>query len=666
MGLHISRIEVTNFRNFRHLLIDPFPSQAVIVGENGTGKSNLLHALRLILDPTLSDAARMLRSEDVWEGHSKGLAGGATVSISLSLAGFDDDDDAKAVLGSAIVEVAPYEARLTYRFSPRTEVVVSSTGDGQPKVEEEERPLTTQDYDFVVFGGLDETTDVRRIRRDVGLRVLHALRDAETDLQNWRRNPLRELLERLPLDPDNLAKTATAVADAVKQLTEDGNVSVLQAHLEDRLRQMVGPRMPLEPTLGFASTQPDELIRAVRLFVDKEARHGIGDTSLGSANVIYLGLLIEALAQQRDQDLFVSTLLAVEEPEAHLHVALQRRLFKYLLRSEQGLMLTTHSPHIAAVAPLGSFVLLRSTDQGTVGSTTAGLKLGSAVSQDIERYLDVSRAEVLFATCVILVEGIAEAYVLPALAAALDFDLDSYGVVVSSVHGADFAPYRKLLGIEGLGTPHVVITDGDASGTSTGTREAGLRRGARLHADSTCVSELLARIDDLPEQDEDEYEEKRSDIVRAVAQDGVFVGRQTLETDLCRLFGKEMEAAFSELRKRQSTREKFAAEVANELTEAPDEKLRARMLKRITALGKGRYAQRLAAHLEALDLRSRLHEDMTLVPADADASAALSDVSSGWHVLAALDQVSRIARGVPLFEPAADSTDGVKNDDGPQ
>ena len=83
MGLHISRIEITNLRNFAHLVLDPFPARAVIVGENGVGKSNLLHALRLVLDPELPDSARQLREEDVWEGHGTGLATGVVVSVEI-------------------------------------------------------------------------------------------------------------------------------------------------------------------------------------------------------------------------------------------------------------------------------------------------------------------------------------------------------------------------------------------------------------------------------------------------------------------------------------------------------------------------------------------------------------------------------------------------------
>lgn len=517
MGLRISRIEIRNFRNFQHLVIDGFPAQSVIVGENGVGKSNLLEAIRLVMDPSLSDARRLLREEDIWEGHPEGLGGGAEVTIIVELQGYDSDDDAKGVLSAATVDFAPYTARLTYRFAPRTEI---ETNAG-PALQVTGRPLTTQDYDFVVFAGESETNDFRRIRREVALRVLPALRDAEADLHNWRRSPLRDLLEGLPLDPANLRATASAIATAVDQLTKDANVAKLEKHLTDRLQAMLGPRLAVEPTLGFASSQPDELIRAVRLFLDTARRRGISDTSLGSANVIYLGLLLEALSQQRLDEQFVATLIAVEEPEAHLHVSLQRHLFGYLLRSGPALILTTHSPHIAAVTPVRSFIVLRATETGTVGASTAALPVTSEEAADLERYIDISRAEVLFASAVILVEGLAELYVLPALAAAAGFDLDAYGAVVASVHGTDFKPYRAFLGSRGLNTPHVSITDGDAAPDMRGRREAGLRRGAGLHPDPAHAATLLDEVGQLPGHGTAAYDASRGPLVDALQSIGV-------------------------------------------------------------------------------------------------------------------------------------------------
>ena len=70
----------------------------------------------------------------------------------------------------------------------------------------------------VGIAGVVAVVDQRRLARvaalddHFALRVLPALRDAEGDLHNWRRSPLRDLLERLPLDPANLQATASAIS----------------------------------------------------------------------------------------------------------------------------------------------------------------------------------------------------------------------------------------------------------------------------------------------------------------------------------------------------------------------------------------------------------------------------------------------------------------------
>lgn len=71
--MRISRVEISNFRNFQHLDV-LLCEYAVIVGENKIGKSNLLHALRLVLDPSLADSGRQLRDEDFWDGLPRPLA----------------------------------------------------------------------------------------------------------------------------------------------------------------------------------------------------------------------------------------------------------------------------------------------------------------------------------------------------------------------------------------------------------------------------------------------------------------------------------------------------------------------------------------------------------------------------------------------------------------
>src|SRR3984885_15477032 len=67
----IDHISVRNFRNLANVDLHLLPG-AVLVGENRSGKSNLIHAVRLVLDPTLSGADRQLSRDDFWDGLSDG------------------------------------------------------------------------------------------------------------------------------------------------------------------------------------------------------------------------------------------------------------------------------------------------------------------------------------------------------------------------------------------------------------------------------------------------------------------------------------------------------------------------------------------------------------------------------------------------------------------
>ncbi len=145
------------------------------------------------------------------------------------------------------------------------------------------------------------------------------------------------------------------------------------------------------------------------------------------ANVIYLALQSLDIDLQIEEGKRCHTFLAIEEPEAHLHPHIQRRLFRTFLRARQPdpepankstslqshgamILLTTHSPHLASVSPARSFVLLpRDNEDGaTTAVSTAALDLDESEIDDIERYLDVTRGEAMFARGILFVEGEAE------------------------------------------------------------------------------------------------------------------------------------------------------------------------------------------------------------------------------------------------------------------
>jgi putative ATP-dependent endonuclease of OLD family len=314
------------------------------------------------------------------------------------------------------------------------------------------------------------------------LDVMNALRDAEKDLATWRRSPLRPLIEELTgaLDEETRTDIEQQIERAQTELAERDEVRAVAEKISRRLVDIVGAKHATPVAIGLAPTRVDALLRALRILIDGGTR-GIGDASLGTANLIFLALKsleLDQLAEEGERD---HTFLAVEEPEAHLHPHVQRLVYRYFLNKPDNVeedrlttILTTHSPHIASVAPIRSIVLLRhaSTTNSTVGVSSALAPLTETDEADLQRYIDVTRGELFFARGVILVEGDAERFLVPAFAGALGTPVDMRGISVCSVAGTNFAPYVKLLGPTGLNLPHVVLTDRDPlpNGTSRARR----------------------------------------------------------------------------------------------------------------------------------------------------------------------------------------------------
>jgi putative ATP-dependent endonuclease of OLD family len=184
--VQLCRVRIRNFRNFADATIDPFPTPAVIVGENGVGKNNLLHALQLVLDPDLPDRRRRLQPDDVHDG-APSLAEGVEVSVEIELTNFDDDLNARSELDGAVIATDPLVARLTYLLRPKKSL---GAVFGAPAA----RQLTPDDYEWTIFGGADPANAMLAAKRYAAMSVLPALRDAERDLDRADRSPLTQLL----------------------------------------------------------------------------------------------------------------------------------------------------------------------------------------------------------------------------------------------------------------------------------------------------------------------------------------------------------------------------------------------------------------------------------------------------------------------------------------
>jgi putative ATP-dependent endonuclease of the OLD family len=551
----IDRIRIRNFRNLADVELHLLPG-TVLVGENRSGKSNLIHAVRLVLDPTLSASDRQLGRDDFWDGLSDGteewdpMVAGQTIEVSIDIIDFLDEPAILTALCDALVEQEPPRARLTYRFGPADD---QQAPGGKPK------------YRGRIFGGDDDDRPIPSdLRGYLYVVFLHALRDVESDIGNWRRSPLRRLLEAAAtaVPEEELTKVREVMKGANTQLNALAVIQELGGKISSRLLDMIGANQALDTELAVAPDDPLRAIRTMRLYVDGDAHRNLASSSLGTLNVLYLALLELGLDQRLAEKDVAHVVWAIEEPEAHLHPHLQRLIFKRLLEvpsKARTTLVTTQSPHIASVASPKSLVVLRTVDGQTKVAAAHRAKLAEAEWSDIARYLDATRAELVFARRILLVEGYAEQVLVPVLAKAHGLDLDKLGISVCAIHGTHFTPYSRFC--DALEIPWAVITDGDPD---TQPASQGPNRAQRMLAD-------LGKTG-------------------APADEGIFVGSTTFEYDLLCAGDSNADACFETLIELGSSQMKTRVDAWNKAAPPYDD-----FMKEIdNAQGKGRFAQRLA------------------------------------------------------------------------
>ena len=203
------------------------------------------------------------------------------------------------------------------------------------------------------------------------------------------------------------------------------------------------------PDVGGRLTESD-LIGALNLMITSEgssvpATHN----GLGYNNLIYMALLLKSMelersTKQQGQNATVFPVLAIEEPEAHLHPALQYKFIKHLAGGTgvRQSFITSHSTHVTSAVDLDSIVCLCLDEEGRIrvvypGRTFPDSASGRTSKKYVERYLDATKSTMLFSKGVLLVEGIAEQLLSSVLAEYANCDLEKRHVAVIGVGRID-------------------------------------------------------------------------------------------------------------------------------------------------------------------------------------------------------------------------------------
>lgn len=495
--MYLKHIRARNYRAFGDGTSTPTldwelnPGLNILVGENDAGKTGIVDAIRQVLLTTSYEPIRLFEQDFHIQGANRAYA----LSIEATLCGLSPDQEASVLewltLGrdgtcSLILhlEARYHPPQATKRARVDTIVRAGANGTG-PEVGYAVRELVRATY-------------------------LRPLRDAEAGLRPGRQSRLSQILgahnniagqevndfdKASPKDiPEHLvglmafAQHHLGEHDVVKGVEKDINENYLSQfafsgdELQSRIR--IAPDLSLTPIL-----EKFELSLLPGAHIHPDARCARG---LGYNNALFMATELVLLRDGEEL-----ALLLVEEPEAHLHPQLQERvmdLLKEHSNEDQAekrvqVIMTTHSPSLVSTARIEDMTLVHKAQ--TFPLAAGKTKLNRTDYSFLRRFIDATKANLFFARGVMMVEGPAEAILVPAIAEMCGRSFSKHGVSMVNVGHTGLYHYARILQREGPGPdipiPVVCLTDRDIVPDVANTYVSKPAKGNRFDSDYSAL-----------------------------------------------------------------------------------------------------------------------------------------------------------------------------------
>ena len=463
----LTKIAIKNFRGIEELTI-PLEKCTVLIGENNTGKTSVLEAVHTCLSRNLSRKVVPFGEYDFHLTAAKPDPSSAPpIEIDLTFVESVEDEWPDAI-------VQGLEKAVQVRADNRQEVRFRIVAAYDPAIKDFALEWSFLDLNNVELPTAKNPRIVSELQQLNPAFFLAAVRDAGQHFQSrspfwgpFTKNPQIDEKTRIDLE----------------QQIEAINQSVLDSHTPfNEVKTQIAKTGGLVP-LAAADLVSVEAIPArifdmlsktqIKLAAKSGAKlpitqHGAGTQSL-SVLFLFEAFLNARLAEAYDAD--SEPLLALEEPESHLHPSAVRSLWNVLQSLKGQKIVATHSGELLAAVPLRSIRrLARKAGKVTVFQVQAGT-LTPDDERKIAYHVRARRGNLLFAKSWLLVEGESEFWFLLEAARLLNFDFEQEGVCCVEFAQCGLTPLIKLA--TDLGIEWHVFTDGDPAGQRYATTARG-------------------------------------------------------------------------------------------------------------------------------------------------------------------------------------------------
>ncbi len=465
MNILVDNLRISGFRGIKNLEVS-FSRSTLLIGVNNSGKTSVIRAMQL----ALGDYSRYLTDDDFHIAQDDTRS--EEIIVDVRIVPLNEEgkrtkilsDDWTQEFGDNISAMSEGDEPGSDQFLAIRTIACHDYVKGGFVVEhyvlDRWRPFSSWKSD-----GLKNGNRIRGRFEALPFITVNAQRDIHQELRD-RTSFVGKILSRVKYDASDVSQLESMITKInQKAVVASKPLTGLKSQLDNLNQSFEGS--------GYAELAPyPKKIRDIAKrfsihFGESDQSsfsmeyHGMGTRSW--ASMLTVKAFVELMADNHEQEAKpFFPIIAVEEPESHLHPNAQRTLYQQMRKNPpRQTIISTHSPYLPAISSLHEIRMLKRTD-GQVQATSFLSNLNCAEKKRLHREIMRFRGEMLFSRALILVEGPTEENLVPAMYELYhNYTIFEKGINCISVGGKNYRPF--LIFAFSFDIPVCIISDNDGT-----------------------------------------------------------------------------------------------------------------------------------------------------------------------------------------------------------